>query len=81
MADAGPKYDLEDLEWTPEPAEEIYVFTEEFCNIFGGCAECKGIASGEQLRSRSIPGFIPAAISDDEAVFCTHWCHKAMPEN
>ena len=78
MADYPPKYDREDLEWTPEPGEEITVFTTEFCNVLGGYLECKGIASAEQLRSRSTREFIPAHIPDDQAVSCTHWCHKSM---
>jgi hypothetical protein len=57
---------------------ESVLFTAEFCNIFGGCEHCHGVASAEQLRSCSKPGFIPVEIADDQAVFCTHWCHQEM---
>jgi hypothetical protein len=61
--------DGEDLEWISEPEKRATVFTTEFCHVFGGCAECKGIASAGQLRFASKPGFIPDNIPDDQAVF------------
>jgi hypothetical protein len=30
-------------------------FAVEFCDVFGGCSECRGIASAGQLRYKSNP--------------------------
>ncbi len=63
-------------DWEPEPGEELVVATAEFCVIFGGCEHCKGIASVEQLRSRSMDGNFEPDLPGNQAVFCTHWCHE-----
>jgi hypothetical protein len=63
-------------DWEPDSDEELVIATAEFCNIFGGCEHCTGIASVEQLRSRSISGELPPELDANQAVFCTHWCHE-----
>ncbi len=54
--------------------EDFTVFTTEFCNIFGGCEQCVGHVTAEELRLR-MPGFIHDDIPAKQVVFCTHWCH------
>jgi hypothetical protein len=74
MSDETP-IDGGDLEWIPAPERQATVFTTGFCHVFGGCSECKGIASAGQLRYSSKPGFVPDNIPDEQAIFCLHWCH------
>ena len=46
------------LEWVAEPGEEIEVLTADFCDHFGGCANCPGIAAPKELgltRTQNTP--------------------------
>jgi hypothetical protein len=64
----------------PESDEQIVVATAEFCVIFGGCAECPGWGTVEQLRSRSKDGNFEPDLPANQIVFCTHWCHLDAAE-
>jgi len=45
------------------------VLTADLCEHFGGCLKCPGFTTAGELK---LPDKDPA-----EAVFCTHWCHRA----
>jgi len=45
------------------------VLTADLCEHFGGCSECPGFTTAGEL---AVPDHDP-----DEAVFCTHWCHRS----
>jgi hypothetical protein len=45
------------------------VLTGELCEHFSGCSECPGFTTAGELQ---LPDKDPS-----EAVFCTHWCHRA----
>jgi hypothetical protein len=59
------------LERVAEPSEEIEVFTADFCDHFGGCAHCPGIATPKELGLDS---------DSEHTIFCTHWRHQASAE-
>jgi hypothetical protein len=50
-----------------EPAEENDALTAEFCDHFGGCPHCPGIATPKELGLDS---------DSEHSTFCTHWCHE-----
>jgi hypothetical protein len=61
-----------------EMSMEVYTFPEDdqpsvltadLCEHFGGCSECPGFTTAGEL---AVPDHDP-----DEAVFCTHWCHRS----
>jgi hypothetical protein len=59
------------LQWVAEPGEEIEVLTADFCDHFGGCADCPGIATPKESGLDS---------DSEHTTFCTHWCHQVSTE-
>ncbi len=46
---------------------EVGVWTEDLCEILGGCDRCTGRARAGAVGLTQL--------DPDALVFCTHWCH------
>jgi hypothetical protein len=57
------------LEWAAKPGQEIEVLTEEFCDHFGGCKHCPGIATTAEIGIES---------GQERTVFCSSICQRAL---
>ena len=56
--------------------ETVMVPAANFCAAFGGCADCKGVATVQMLSKLKFN--LDERWEPHQQVFCNHWCHRVL---